>query len=549
MDKIKKGVQEIIDLGENWPAWNNVAKTKTAITKILNNYSTSEQQAISSELETLRSSLSHEDKYNILRVPHEVYLQVQANINKAPEPTHDDPVDTGGTPPIPDPVDPTENPNDTYGNEDEPDFEDETLPWVTEVRTRGQKIKSDSHDYGKLYPWETEKLDLEVVANFALDHWLTEEDKERLRSLQSRTEQINYLKTIIQRQRDEAERKKIEYSFDHIIDECYEVIPEYLQKEFGPELAKKFNVLTDKKNIHLVNTYDFLSVAGKSASTACGIFRDRNWDIYINLDYLKTKENLPPIAETPNTIFPHILWEIKHILIHELLHSQSIINYRWKYANGRRVWLSHVNYKNKTRKGDWYNEATTEHLTQDIMKYWYTEREWLDKSLYQAPWESYVAQQKIVSESITQVNKADDTTLSWNDFHKAMILRKYEDDNKNIKKATPLVELIRKMNGWKRLHTQKRPYFFQLVMDLCDLVLEKNISLALVINFIQKKDISLLKNYFQWSLNTAIKSDILLNKDKTDFNDLILQKYSPNTNIQKQFHPDGSEYVDYEEIN
>ncbi len=569
MNKIQDWIQKIIDLGKHWPAWKNEAKVQSDIANILGHYSLKEQQQIDAWLNTLWQSYTPEQKQNLLGIPYEVYKQVQNNINKAPEPeisnpntpeTEDTPVDTSWTPTITDPVDPEEHPNDVYWNEDTPDFTDPTLAGESEVRTRGQKITSDAHDYGTEYPWKTENLDIDHVANYVLDYsFLYDKDKDRLSQLKTRKEQIHHLKDIIQNQRNEVEEKKLAYSFDYIVNECYEVIPEYLEKEFGPELAKKFNELTNKKKIHLLGAYDFQKVTGKKKSNACGIFRTRDGDIYVNLEYLKKQENKPPIAVTPTSEFPRIYWEIKSTLVHELLHSQSVLNYRWKNADWRRIGLANINYKNNLYRGNGYNEATTEHLTQDIMKYWYTIREWLNPKQYKAPWISYEDEQNIVWTAIQEINKNDDSySISWNDFQKAMILRKYENDNQDIKQATPLVELIRKMNWGNILQNQKRPYFFQLVMELIDILQnlpiweynshKRNIyeqAYDRILCFIKTKDLTLIRP-FRW----GIRNTTLLNKEKTDFNNLILEKYSSHENPkqQRQFHPDGSEYVDFEEV-
>ncbi len=81
------------------------------------------------------------------------------------------------------------------------------------------------------------------------------------------------------------ETKKEKRKFDTLLKECFSGMQEYLEKEFGKEIADKLSLLPDPSRIHLVGEYDFLNITG--SKSACGIFRSKNGDIYLSGKFLE----------------------------------------------------------------------------------------------------------------------------------------------------------------------------------------------------------------------------------------------------------------------
>ena len=182
----------------------------------------------------------------------------------------------------------------------------------------------------------------------------------------------------------------------------------------------------------------------------------------------------------------------------------------------KRIGLWNVDYKRGILRGRNINEATTEHLAQYILERIYKDEWLLD---YKAPWISYENDQKIVDQLI----ETDGISLKWEDFYKAMLLRKTNKDGK-VEINTPLYELIAKSNGLDNSKKIKRPSYYQLIMDILDAGCYKEAE-----EFIKSKDINVLRNSktLSWNL-TKYFGENLLNKNGTDFNEEILNSYAQN---------------------
>lgn len=422
------------------------------------------------------------------------------------------------------------NPRGVYWDDDVPREDKKWLTDTKTIKTRGQKIESiDNFDYGKEYPGSWVLQSVEETANDILkkDKFLTSEDARALSEIKDIKEKTKYIENKIKEQRSIVEKDRLERSFDNCMNDCYTAIKKYMEKSFGPEVAK-LSVLPDKKRIHLVADYDYKSIAGSGSSW---VFRSNAGDIYVSQKFLKQFVNKAAIGKTPTSSFPRMYREIKHVLTHELIHSMSVINYKelnrktwWTPLTAtRRLGLRNMNYNINKKTSRWVgiNEWTTEHITQLILKQLYNE-EWLID--YVAPRTSYEEEQEIM-EAVIKNN--------WNikreDFYKAQLLRKYGDE-KDIKGPTPLVELLRKMNEGKELNTAKKPYYYQIIMDLTDYVNENNIVkgdevLNIISKFVETGNINLIKNHFWAVILKEIFDPSLLNRTKTNFNDTILNIY------------------------
>lgn len=435
----------------------------------------------------------------------------------------------------PKPTDPTEDPEWFYGDDLWPSKD---LDWKKSIITRWQKIdKIDKSDYGKEYPW-TWKLQSEKETAFDIlmrKKKLTPEDKSIIQKLQAEWKNHNdimtYLENKVKKQRLQAKEKaeSPKRAFNQILEECYANIPKYLEKILWPDVASKFNKLPDANRIHLVWEYDYLSIAWSWSS---GVFRTQAWDIYVSQSAVEQFENAGDIwqieRDGKTVRFPRIYREIKHILTHEMLHSMSVLNYsdfnKWESNNAnlistRRLWFMNINNNKKTLRGRGINEWTTESLAQSILAMRYKD-EWLND--YAPAWIAYQKEQKIMDKII----QTDWDNIDLKDFYKVMLIRKYWDEWE-IQEATPLLELMRKMNWWKEIASSPRPYYYQLIMSLSDYVNEGNVgNIQFIIDFIEKKDISIIKRNI-WSNLDAVFDKSLLNDAKTDFNEEILKKYEP----------------------
>lgn len=463
--------------------------------------------------------------------------------NDKPKWNQDWDIDIGDINPYkPDPVDPTKDPDGFYKDDIGSKKNDDSFKWKTKkITTRWQKIDQiDKSDYGKEYPWDW-KLQSEKTTAYDIlrvKKLLTQQDLWEITQMQkswvTNDDILKYVEDRVKMQREWVKEKEKKRAFEQILNQCYDKIPQYLKK-FLPKYADKLNLLPDANRIHLVWEYDYLSIAWPGSS---GVFRSESWDIYISQKAIEQFENAPALWSIDKwgnqvSTFPRIYREIKHIMVHEMLHSMSILNYKdnnnenenlMRHIWTRRLWLLNINYKNGKMR--WYgiNEWTTEWLAQFILENRYHD-EWLLN--YKAPRVAYQQEQDIISKLI----KIDWNDIKREDFYKAMLLRKYWDE-KNVEFKTPLFELVWKINWWTQLKewdkkiSDKRPHYYQLVMHLMDYVNDKNLNnIGFILEFIEKKDISILKNHFWSTLNTVF-DNTLLNKNKTDFNQTILDWYS-----------------------
>jgi hypothetical protein len=200
--------------------------------------------------------------------------------------------------------------------------------------------------------------------------------------------------------------------------------------------------------------------------------------------------------------------------------------------------LGLVNFFHQKNKETWryLNEASTESLTQEILKKFYLDggkkywrkNTWIDIQPYLDDTSWYQRWINILNslEEIDKIPKA----LFW----KAMLIRK-RADWKKVEINTPLYELMTKMNG-KEIKNNKikytRPYYYTLISNTMDFIW----SLAeddtfrktnILKDFITTKNIIFLKTHLQaYNKNLSDVFDKqLLNKEGTDFNEEILQTY------------------------
>jgi len=96
-------------------------------------------------------------------------------------------------------------------------------------------------------------------------NFLLQEDQEVIRKMRlegARLEDIYaYIKKKITQQREAADKKKNEWKFDMLFDQCITAVPNSLEKILGKDMSKKLNSPLDKNRVHLVGDYDFISIA------------------------------------------------------------------------------------------------------------------------------------------------------------------------------------------------------------------------------------------------------------------------------------------------
>ena len=159
-------------------------------------------------------------------------------------------------------------------------------------------------------------------------------------------------------------------------------------------------------------------------------------------------------------------------------------------------------------RGRYFNESATENLTQTILEMLYHEEGLVN---YKAPWIAY-------PQYLTTVQKLIETDddIEWSDFYTAMLLRRYQD-GENIEKNTPLFKLVAKVNGGENPATAKRPYYYQIIMNLLDNGFTKE-----ALDFIRTKDMNV---FLEKVKKNKVFRSILLNKDETDYKEEIFNAY------------------------
>ena len=422
---------------------------------------------------------------------------------------------------------------------------------INVTNEKWETVRADIDDLWENYPWTWKLLDPKDAANLFLEHWknwmrdhFTKEDINRLEELNwDEDAQRRYLESMIISEREVIENSETMKEFN----KSKEISKEWIKK-FLPELIWNVdselvnNFLSDDR-IHVVSDRDYLGITGSIWSSWC--FRNLDWDIFIRYSVIEqTKDH---IIHGDNWSYK---WFYRHsILIHEMVHSMSALNYFVSGENDklvydqRRIWLRQT-IRDKNWKYLWetwrsLNEASTESLSWEILAKWFN-------SLEGNPDISYLRESSIAYKGLIDViDQLEDTDdIKHEDFWKAMLIRKRGKD-KSVEWNTPLFELLWKVNwrhseevDWKTKMRYSRPDYYNIIsnsMDFSHKLFNERIirnphakfDTKWIIKFIKTKDLSVLKDYIQ--SKHAKLSDVfdkkLLKKDGSDFKEDILNAY------------------------
>ena len=187
----------------------------------------------------------------------------------------------------PKPVDPEKNPDDVFKDNIGKDPKKKALKGKKKTVTRGQFIDvRDKKDLGKEYPWSWELISVEDVVHDLLHNCskISDEDSEVIGKMEKFDDMYNYLEKRVLQERNQTEVQAQKWSFQRLLDQCYDAIPKYLSDYLWNDLASKLNSLPDQKRIHLVSDYDYMAIAD---SKSCWVFRSEDGDIYVSAWFLE----------------------------------------------------------------------------------------------------------------------------------------------------------------------------------------------------------------------------------------------------------------------
>ena len=413
--------------------------------------------------------------------------------------------------------------------------------------TRWQKVwVIDSEDLWTEYPGKWKMPSERDAAKWILKNWekandlgkkalLNEEDNKQLQQLDwNESAQLKYLEEQIKKDREAVKKSEEKEAFDHVLKEIYKRMPKYLADIFWEKDASFLNALPTPERIHLVSDRDYVNIAWDGSSI--WVFRSVNWDIYVGKSFLE-KYGKWEIAKQ----YPTLLFHLKHILIHEMIHSMSVLNYSDTEKTGkkesdflpRRVWLRRLKFDKKTGTflsddGVGLNEASTETLTWEILERWYKE-EGLDLKTTKVK-ESYLSYWDYV-EVLNLIEKTD-KGIEKKDFWKAMLIRKRAKEE-HVEVDTPLYGLISKIN-WadKEWNKIERPSYYTIIMNILDFknthesIYLGSFNVSFLKEFIKTKDINYIKKAIPADKMKDVFSKTILNSEGTDFKKEILDAYN-----------------------
>ena len=416
----------------------------------------------------------------------------------------------------------------------------EKIPWkVKWVVTRWHETYTDKGDLWDEYPWSWEMLNSHDSALLLFIRWrntdlecFTEDDINALRQLEWNDDaQIKYLESKIIEDRNiinDAEHNETMREFNDSMETSKKWIREFLPQivwDIDSRLLNKF--LADKR-IHVVSDREYIGVIGDSRRSSW-LFRGESWDLYIRYSYIQEHENDRIYSADWRDRWG---WLDRHrVLIHEMLHSMSTMNYIVSEEDGkqkydrRRVWLQQFRYdtNGKYLWETWrsMNEAATESLWWEICRRWFNSIG-LDLTPYRESSISY----KHFIDVIDQLREIDN--IDNKDFWKAMLIRK-RAKGKPVEWKTPLTELMLKVDwryeeNWKIRYS--RPNYYNLISNCMDFAGKNgSYNTKWIVDFITKKDINILKNYVRSqgkTLKDVFDNDLL---DWSDFKAEILNAY------------------------
>ena len=322
-----------------------------------------------------------------------------------------------------------------------------------------------------------------------------------------------------------------------------------MDKKFLPEIvwnvdAQLLNSFLSDDRIHVVSDRDYLGLTGSISSTWC--FRTLDGDIYIRYSFIQQTENRDIHRKVGDKMFTYKWFDWHSVLIHEMIHSMSAMNYFVSDDNGtlkydqRRIWLRHI-IRDKNWKLLWetwrsMNEAATESLSWEILRRWFNSfKQPIDISYLR---DSNISYKGFIN-VIDQLQEIDH--IKHEDFWKAMLIRKRAKD-KSVEWNTPLFELMSKVNwrvekNWRVRYT--RPDYYDLLSNSMDFAHEvfndkvkrnqaADFETKWIVDFITKKDINILKNYVRSQHKTLrdVFDKSLLTKNWGDFKKDILDTYN-----------------------
>jgi hypothetical protein len=422
------------------------------------------------------------------------------------------------------------------------------IRWII---TRWHPIDDDLGDLWSKYPWNGELPKEDIVANEYMKYWrrweheyFTQEDIDRLQYLEwDENAQKDYLISQIAHDRFSIEHSTTMERFR----ESMKVSKEWIKK-FLPELvwnvdSQLLNQFLSDDRIHVVSDRDYIGITKtKNVGWVGWCFRSLNWDLFIRFSFLEQYNPEHDYIDQGDNRYTWIQWHA--VLIHEMIHSMSTMNYlvSWDDNNlvydPQRIGLRYVK-RNKNWQYLWetwrsINEASTESLAWEIVSMWFNS---MKPPLDLNPHREWRIAYRWFIDVIDKLEEIDN--IEKKDFWKAMLIRK-RAKNKDLERKTPILQLTRKVNwcsdkDWNEKY--KRPYYYELISDSMDFAYKlfndwkkTNLDTKWIVDFIDKKDINILKTYI--TDNNGKLSDVfnngfkgLLTKDGTDFTQEILDTY------------------------
>ena len=245
------------------------------------------------------------------------------------------------------------------------------------------------------------------------------------------------------------------------------------------------SLVPNSSKIHIVGWYEFWGLKWTYQKNVLWFCSYMNGELIINHDALSHDSSLREL--TPKEIKE----KIQHVIVHEIIHGTSVINYRNQYKEetgekvgfsfpaARRVGMMFFRRKPGAlypkERGRPLNEAITEYLNRKIIK----EKLWWD-----APNYSYRAERNILDTLCATYN------ISHDQFIKSIINRKT-----SLKILNEQIEgrVATKVNETKTEYTVARPRCLDMILGIMDYESENNKNYPITQAFIMGQKVIISK--------------------------------------------------------